>query len=336
MEKEITYKPFKTFVLRTPAIPLKRYQTNLKELINDEFWSNILEDRYIREAIFLASPDLSNDIEKFLRHELKNEKEVNRLKMSVLRYYTRMSSRCTPFGLFAGFSLGKIGKETDLCLKTSENYQRYTRLDMNYLCNLAQNISKLEEIKELLLYYPNSSIYTIADKIRYVEWHYKKTRRIHQISSVDCSDYVNIILSKAKSGASIKELAESIIDEEITFEISKEFVNNLIDEQILVSELDPSITGKDFLIQISNFFEKTNLKNAFLKEQLKVIVSLLSKIDNSAISTSINIYTEIEKCIKELNIPYEKKFLFQTDMYIPVEKSGIDETLIKHVTEHLY
>jgi hypothetical protein len=333
MKKEIPYKPFDTFVFRTPAIPLKQYFLNLKNLEKDDFWYVFLDDKYIREALFLASPSLFNEINKFLLHELKSEKEINRLKMSVLRYYTRMSSRCTPFGLFAGFSLGKLNHETGIVLSTSENYKRYTRLDMSYLCSLAQVVAKQDAIKESLLYYPNTSIYPVGDKIRYVEWYFKNSRRIHQISSIDSSNYVHSVLSKAKSGASIKELTESIIDEDISCDDSKEFVYDLIKEQILVSEMEPSVTGKDFLLQISNVLEKINLSNYLIKQQLRKIISLLSEIDNAPIGTSITVYKDIEKIVKQVNIPYEQKYLFQTDMFKPVAKAVIDEKLIEHITE---
>ncbi len=333
MKKETSYNPFEIFVFRTPAIPLKHYYADLKGLEKDGFWYDFLRNSYIQEALFLASPDLFSEVNKFLQHELRNEKEISKLKMSVLRYYTRMSSRCTPFGLFAGFSLGKLNSGTEIVLSISENNKRYTRLDMNYLCNLAQVIAKQEEIKELLLYYPNTSLYTIGDKMRYVEWHYRNSKRTHQISAIDYSDYIDIVLSKAKSGASINELAESIIDEEITLEESKEFVNTLIEEQVLVSELDPSITGRDFVIQILETLERINPKDDSLKKRLEKIIQLLSHLDNAPIGTSVPVYEKIEKIVKEINISHEQKYLFQTDMFKPVEKAFLEEKLINHITD---
>jgi hypothetical protein len=335
MKPKTPYKPFETFVFRTPAISLEHFHTKLNELEHDVFWNGFLQDTCIQESIFLGSPVLFEEIQKFIHGDIKNEKEINRIKLSVLRYYTRMSSRCTPFGLFAGFSLGRLGNETNVCLKTSENHVRYTRLDMHYLCNLAQTISKHEKIKESLLYYPNTSLYKIADKMRYVEWYFKNSKRIHQISAVDYSDYIALILMKAKSGALIEELANSIIDEDITYEEGKEFIYSLIDAQILVSELEPSITGKDFFVQIINVLQKIDLGNDILKNRLSEISQLLNRLDNSPTGTALGIYKEIEKIIKEINIPYEQKYLFQTDMYKPVEKAVIDRQIVENITETL-
>ncbi|MBK7936654.1 MAG: lantibiotic dehydratase [Lewinellaceae bacterium] len=78
--------------------------------------------------------------------------------ISLTRYLLRMSTRCTPFGLFAGCTLGAWGEQHDVRLALPGQFIRHTRPDMDYLCQLAQSLAQLPGIKEFLRYQPNSSL----------------------------------------------------------------------------------------------------------------------------------------------------------------------------------
>ena len=432
------YTPFPTFVFRTPHISFQQFAEALGHLEADEsYWHEFLKDKILQEAIFLATPVLYEEIQKFLAGTLTVPKEVNKLKMSVMRYYTRMSARCTPFGLFAGFSLGEFGDVSEIVLsgfglsgfgvsglnstpcprqrgKVSDSI-RYTRLDMNYLCNLAQDICKLPEARKHLRYYPNSSLYPLGERLRYVEYYYKNARRIHNINAVDNSEYMDIVLEKSRTGAKIEELAKLLVVDDITLEAATAFINELIDSQILISELEPAVTGKDFLIQLSAILQSIPAmeKNLVLNEvnvaeKLKEIAALLSEIDATdecmtncigknneidsllryasfgmtgelleregkerrgaplfSLSSSLKAashsdeggisnmplcnlsctpaetgsilskYVDIENVVKELGTTYEAKFLFQTDMFKPVNKAVLDKKIIQNIQEAL-
>ena len=344
MEKSTTpipYTFFPTCVFRTPHISFQQFVKTLNRLETDEsHWHEFLKNKTLQEAIFLATPVLYDEIQKFLAGTLTVQKEVNKLKMSVLRYYTRMSARCTPFGLFAGFSLGKWGEMSEIELVDACQYSRYTRLDMNYLCNLAQDICKLPEARKHLKYYPNSSIYPLGKKLRYVEYHYKNTRRIHNINAVDNSEYIGVILETSRVGAKIEELAKLLLDDDITLEIATAFIHELIDSQILVSELEPAVTGKDFLIQLSTILqsipameENLVLNEVNVAEKLTKIAALLSEIDTSEAGSVLLKYADIEGIVKELETSYEAKFLFQTDMFKPVTKAVLDNKIAQNILE---
>ena len=354
MNNSTSYLPFPTCVFRTPHTSFQEFAKTFARLEADEnYWNNFLKDKVLQEAIFLGSPVLYDEIQKFLTETLTASKEVYKLKMAVLRYYTRMSTRCTPFGLFAGFSMGKIGENSEIELADSDKYSRYTRLDMNYLCNLVQDICKLPEVRKYLKYYPNSSLYPLGEKLRYVEYYYKKARRIHNINAVDNSEYIGVVLEKARGGAieeiagqarndgmgaKIEELAALLVNDDITLEEATAFIHELIDNQLLVSELEPAVTGKDFLIQFLNILqsiENLTLNNVNVSEKLTKIATLLSEIDVSETGNTMAQYADIEDIVKKLGTAYEAKFLFQTDMFKPVNKAVLDEKIIQNIQEAL-
>lgn len=231
-----------------------------------------------------------------------------------------MHSRCTPYGLFAGCGIVKGFND---CYEVFGRGYINTRLDMNFTCALAQELTKLPFLLPYLKFYPNNSIYNLQDKIRFVEYYYKEKRRIHQISEVDNSAYLQAILEKAQHGATLNELAESIIDEEITSDDAIGFLQEIIVAQLLVSELEPSVTGEELLTQILNVISslERRLRGLIAEEettQFQHIINLLqntqthlNKIDEQ-IGNPISLYEDLTINLKQLNIPFEWSKLFQT------------------------
>ncbi|MDR2971463.1 MAG: lantibiotic dehydratase family protein [Bacteroidales bacterium] len=103
------YVPFNNFVFRTPTLPVNTFFQEIEKLEKEEiYWKHFLQNPLLQEAIFLASPVLYDEMGKYLSGYLTKEKDIEKLKCAVLRYFSRMTSRCTPFGLFAGFSMGRF------------------------------------------------------------------------------------------------------------------------------------------------------------------------------------------------------------------------------------
>ncbi len=320
------YKSFPNFVLRTPLLPLNFFKDlTSKDVVTDQELKEAFKTPIIREAIFLASPSLYEEAVKWANEDKKDDK----LKYAILKYIARMSSRCTPFGLFAGCALGTIDETTNIKLNTPSKNNRHTRLDMNYLVALSQDLIKTKDIRDQLLFYPNSSIYKTGDQLRYIEYKYINSRRHHHIVAVDHSDYLQLIISKAEKGAYLKDLATTLVDDEITLEDATEFIEELVDSQLLISELEPSVSGPEFLEQILSVLKK--LKNTenliqFLKEADDKIATIDKKIGNNPDS-----YVKLSEHLKQNDTTFELKFLFQTDMELNYSKNTLDASVIESV-----
>ncbi len=330
----MTYEPFQKFVLRTPLYPVTFLkELTSKKIISDQDFKNILNESIVQEALFLASPPLYNELQKWQNNEINDVKKAERLKYSLLKYISRMSSRCTPFGLFAGCTLGNFGQQTKLTIEDQKSHARHTRLDMNYLVALSQDLAKEKNIKDQLLFYPNTSIYKVGGQLRYVEYHYKTTRRQHQIVAVDDSKYLNKVLELANQGVNIHDLSQCLVDDEITLEETKGFIDELISSQLLVSELEPSVTGPEFLEQILNVL--TKLKDVDQKVAiLNDVENQLKKIDE-CIGNRIENYSTISEKLKELNTSFDLKYLFQTDLFIHAKTASIDASMVESVKKGL-
>jgi hypothetical protein len=61
-----------------------------------------------------------------------------------------MSSRCTPFGLFAGCTVGITADETNIILGSPENFKRFTQFDMQFWVALLQELADRKKLDNIL------------------------------------------------------------------------------------------------------------------------------------------------------------------------------------------
>jgi len=329
-EKTDYYLPFNKVLIRTPFLPFETLDN-----INLEKLKEIAQRDVFQEAIFLASPVLYEELQKWLNGELVIPKEVEKLQFSLMRYLIRMSCRCTPFGLFAGCTVREkseniTSEKTEIILSSQKEYYRHTRLDMNYLCALAQDLSKNIVIKENIKYYPNSSIYTIGNQLRYVEYRYQNTNRTHHIVAVENTGFLQTILNAATNGIYLNDLVKLLVSSDINTDEAKEFLNELIGYQLLVNELEPAITGNEFLEQILKVLEPIK-ETEQIKENLFKVKTELFQIDKSPIGLPVESYKQIATKLETLGTKYEAKFLFQSDMVKPALNSEINKKIADDV-----
>jgi thiopeptide-type bacteriocin biosynthesis protein len=338
------YKPFDKVVWRTPLYPINRVDaeslTDLDARLRREFHNPVF-----REAIFLASPALLDQYERWIAGEELVAKRLKKLKLSLLKYLLRMSTRCTPFGLFAGCSVGNIAAETQLRLGPLSDYRRHTRLDMNYLCGLAQDIARDPQIRLLLDYFPNSSAYRVSDKLRYVEYTFVNKARLHQIVAVSYSEYLHAILQRAMGGATIPQLSAMIQDDAVSAEEAEAFISELIAAQVLVSDLEPSVTGEEFEHQIIRVLQKCRRRANALPEQAAFIDSLIAFIgkvghdlhtlDETGAGNGIQGYGRIQQHLGGYPTGFEREFLFQVDLTKPSASAAVSKELVAAIYKGL-
>ncbi|WP_452600535.1 lantibiotic dehydratase family protein [Pontimicrobium sp. MEBiC06410] len=334
MSRNFPYKSFSNYVLRSPLLTFDLYReiTSKKE-ITDEQFKDLYADKSIKEAIFLASPDLSKVADLWVNGKIDSKKDIDRLKFSILKYISRMSSRCTPFGLFAGCSVGKFNDKTNISLNEINKHKRHTRLDMNYLVALSQDLAKIDYIKKQLLFFPNTSIYITGSQLRYIEYQYIKGMRHHFIISVDNTNYLDKVIKKAKEGAKLEDLVKTLVNEDITYADASYYVEELISNQLLVSEFEPSVSGPEFLDQMFSVLDKLNNVDD-ITQKLKKVRFELKDIDKT-IGNDVNKYEKVITLLKGFETEINPKFMFQTDMMLSKKNNTLDKKIIKDIKNGL-
>lgn len=149
-------------------------------------YRRLLEDSALREALFVASPDLDRALAHW--HADPDGDRGQAAERALTRYLTRIASRPTPFGLFASTSVGLAGDITALTVSPPAACGRHTRLDVDYLVLLVDALTKQRDVRAHLAYRPTTSLYQAAGGWRYIETHLEDKTRSHRLVSLDRSE----------------------------------------------------------------------------------------------------------------------------------------------------
>src|ERR1041385_1884945 len=338
MSNEIV--PSGLVVLRTPLLPMEEIEAWCAGLQtpgtpDDALAGALAHDRAllrerlrtivdrpeIAEALFLASPDLSDTLEHWKRDP--ESKKGKKTEQALVRYFLRMASRPTPFGLFSGCTAGRIGERTRLALVSRGAYRRYSRLDMDYLFALCEHLSRDPGIREELRFRPNSSLYETAGRVRFAETRVQGRVRTVHLVAVEASDALRDTLRRAADGARLHDLAAALVagdpDGEITTEDADAFLHELVDSQLLVPELALPVTGEESTTGVVQQLD--GLRSASdARARLAQTDRALREVDAAGLGSATDVYRRLSAGAQPLGVPVSSSRLFQVDLTKPAEE----------------
>jgi thiopeptide-type bacteriocin biosynthesis protein len=283
------------------------------------------------EALYLASPSLYDETRRLGQSAGSDAKKEARVCNSLLRYYDRMSTRCTPFALFAGCAVVPWGAGSPIVRDPARDC-RHTRLDMHYLCALAQQLATYPSVRERLRYFPNSSLYAVGEALRYTEFRQEAGQFVHQISSVVASEPVQRLLARSRPGATWAELIQVLLGDGIAPDDAQTFVDELIDGQLLVSELEPTVTGPEFGAHVTAVLTRLQVPTpsaaiGALQGVWHDVQAALAALDRPGAVNAREAYTDILEQLQRLEAPAEESKLFQTDLTCGLTQGTLDQAL---------
>lgn len=295
--------------------------------ISEDFLIEEFKNSNFREVIFIASPVLFEETQKYINNSDIDFKKKKKIFISLTKYYQRYCTRCTPFGLFSGVSIIPLKEETSV--KYSK-MKRVTRIDNFFISQLIKAIEKKQELRQGLKYKLNSSFYNLEDSYRYVESHISTLKKTHQISSLEKDNHIDKIINNSKIYNEFNYYVELLVDNEISYEDSKDFINILIDNQILISNIEPSIVTDDPLNEIQMVLNGLNVKEAsFYVKIIDNIRDVLNQLDKDEFS--LNLYEKLYREVDELKITYNKSMLVQVDCYLNAKGSSLSKEVFQQI-----
>ncbi|MFD2784197.1 lantibiotic dehydratase [Hymenobacter rubripertinctus] len=301
------------FILRSPLLPYRVIYNLTPQVLNELF-----SDPVLQEALFIASPDLHSTLYEWLKVENPTTKAHHKITISLCKYALRMAYRCTPFGLFSGISLGHWEEKTVGTLAPISDYERHSRLDMGVLNSLIYKLESTSSISNILFYYPNNTIYNTGNRLRYVEYEIISGNKKHSLVDVANSPLLTSLLEAAEKGTLKYELELVLQRQGIPNQEAKSFIDHLISNQLLVSELNSTITGINHLSRLA---KKLGQRGAFCEaSELEQLGSLIRDLNHHRLGVDKKGYSFIEAKIKDWGVSWQSNRLLQVDMRKPVQK----------------
>jgi thiopeptide-type bacteriocin biosynthesis protein len=349
------FRPSGSFVLRTPLLPrdtLDQWGEGLavpaagEDL--DRLAAAVEADRallrtrlaqlvarpFVREAIFVASPGLESSIDAWLADPTSEGGQ--KTERSLVRYVCRMATRPTPFGLFAGSTVGALAEATHLELAARDDYRRYTRIDGDYLSDLTDALAAEPAVRKRLVFRPNSSLCQVAGRLRYA-MRREGASRSYSLVSLEPSDYLVATLERARHGALPTDLATALCDAdaEVTRDDADGFLDELIDSQVLVPDLAPPVTGPeavdDVIAQLAEIADLPDAQSAATAvTALRAIRATLRELDRG-IGNQPEHYRAAAEALAPLPAKPEIHRLFQVNLVPTAARAELGRDVIDEI-----
>ncbi len=324
----ITYRPTARFVMRFPRFPLKVLETAMQG--ESEFMPLMKSDEF-RNALLFSSPALHEQWERLINEEKIDLKDRNRVIVSALKYLVRMSARCTPFASLASCAVAEWGERNSLVV--SDKLQQDFRIDMLYQCQLAQYLQN--KLSKVLRYRLNETVYAVGSQYRYVAVGMTKSGRTFCIKEVARTGLLSSVLKCAHDYLPFEELVSQVTDIcDCNADEAESYVSQLIQEQLLTSEIAPNVTGQDVLARLIDAASSLGFDE--YAQELSSIDAVLKEFD---IESSVDANLDARNCVKSFftkkSIRVHEKYLIQLDTYREMTSATIDKILQKQLLQGL-
>jgi thiopeptide-type bacteriocin biosynthesis protein len=337
------------FVLRTPLLPIEEFlrlsppatETAQPQIAGSDrvharaHLRQWVERPEVQEALWIASPDLVQSLGPWW--DDPESAKGRKLEQTLYRYLARMTARATPFGAFAGCTTGEIAGATSLELGPLAQYRRSTRLDMEYLTNLAAQISA-SDARSNLHFRCNTTLHLAAGKYHHVRGEWQQTSRVFQLVATEPTPPLDATLTRSASGATAGELASALLagDPDIAPDEADEFIGRLIESQLLVPELMPPVTGTEPILYMVEQFERAKASAVAPElgsaaEELRSVAAELRALDQGGLGRGPGAYDGIVSAVSRLGGEFRPGRLVQLDLFKPAVVATLDRQLVDDV-----
>jgi hypothetical protein len=294
----------------------------------------IVRDPLVQLALYIASPSLHQRLGPWLAGD--DSHMALRVEPAVVRYVMRMIGRATPFGLFAGSAVGIIGPNTRLTVPASCECVRHSRLDFGLLSVLADRVGRDPLVRSELRYHAPSEAYVRVGALRYVTTRGAGQLRSYDLVEAELTGPLQTVLAfvVARGGTTFGEIATHLAAtiDGVDLDAAVGFVDELIDAQLLRSELGPPVTGADALASINRALEDAPSAESVIGV-LEGARAELARIDGAVAKVGPSNYQRVSDVLRSLTTDELSHPSFHVDLYKPSHDLMLGEKIIEDVVE---
>lgn len=277
----------------------------------------------VAESIVVASRSLAEELASWLKQSATT-RQVS-VERSLTRYLSRMCGRCTPFGLFAGVTSLTRAAEFDVVLAPRAAYRRKTRLDGGLAMMVHRAVLARPELRRSLTYRANTSLYRSAGRLRYARSR-AGAERSYQLVEVFPDEHLDAVLTRAEQPALALALADLLVsrDPDIGRDEAIEFIDTLIERQLLEPECAPHVTGEESLAALRASL--AGLGEASIASALDATFAAVAALDARGLGGASTVdYDALCRPLAEVAELGEQKSHVQVELFKPASVSSLGD-----------
>lgn len=316
--------PADFYLLRVPHFSITQLFALNEKIEQQDIYGikSLLKNEVFLNAIYLSSRYFYDVAVSWLENDAIQYNPEDKVLISLYKYYSRISTRCTPYGLFAGFGTGAVSDKSSQIILSDESFYPIFRIDMLFLKKIKEQL--LQNQTEGILYYPNNSIYEIGESIRYIEWNKEYN---YEITEVENNIVLNKVFQISQNGITKSEIASHI--EHSFSDLNKgdiiEYVDTLVESKILVDSLPPFLTSlEDPLLELNHSLKKNGINTDILKPIIEFQKQNISNLSSAQ-------YKEMTDYCNHI-IGEDSGQFYQVDLKIKLDSNNITKSVIEYIS----
>ena len=277
VKHQLQFTSFNFFTIRRPNFPVNLFlgtgenRPEEPSLFPEFFKNCIRNEPEFLKAIYIASPVLFERTRRWLDGEIISEEES--LLKTLYKYWGRICTRATPYGLFSGVALAEWGEQTSIEVDRN-NDQSFVELDILVINRLAEFALLDDCVRENSRFFSNNSIYKVGDGFRYVEYEHIQGRREYFLSFVQNFAALEPVLALANKGCCLNDIRQELVSRGYSEAGSDECVQDLIDLKLIQNEFEAQITGGSGLAMLIDKLRRAKADKSLLSDLERIAASL--------------------------------------------------------------
>lgn len=320
MKASIKYRPLDSAVMRIPYYPWAEVDN---KLISKTSLEEVMEDDVFQNSLLISAPTLLTEIKRYLDGNIKKEEKTEGILAAVAKYVSRMSTRCTPFASLASCMSLSFNNLHNILLddKLIEDYN----IDYTYQNMLLRKIESATDYRSEFSYKSNDSIYKVGKDYRYITCDITTNGTRYNIRNIKRNSILTLILDYTTEQKPFRVIVEHLISNfELSRQDAEKYINGLIDAQLLISNISPTIVGDGRTSVTSTI----NVSESAPARALIGIYGVLSKLSiNNYHTLNEEIAKHIEEYLNECKITSNRKYLIQLDTYRAAKEATLSKSL---------
>ncbi|SFE66922.1 thiopeptide-type bacteriocin biosynthesis protein [Peptostreptococcus sp. D1] len=297
MEKFYELSDF--FMLRTPSL--------FKDIINEvdnniDNIEKIIEGKnlksFLKELLIISSKET---YQTYLK-ENTNIKSKFMLNKTIKNYLSRASSRPTPYGICAGVSLLNYSEESNSnnVILDSESFFNHINVDSSWLYKLIILLQNKDEIRKNISVSYNKNLFKSGDRIKSIQMsnYLMEEKKEYGVFSIKNNKLIDLVIRNTENFISRDLLYKKIKEcyPDVENKIIDDFINNLIQNEVLLTNLLPSAYYENSLEDLIYSMKELNPNDNLVKKLTEIndlIEMYNKKNDKEKIVDIVNKMSEI-------------------------------------------